>query len=181
MTEALSREKCLAMLKEAGCTRDVIEHCIAVEKLASKIAALCTKDQQVREMVCAGALLHDIGRSQTHGIWHAVEGAKILRAKDLDEEIVHIVERHIGAGITAQEAAELGLPAKNYIPETLAEKIVAHADNLVGDAESPGARRTLAEAVKAARAKGLDALAERMEKLHEELSQLCEKDIDEIV
>lgn len=181
MSALPSRQQCLAMLREEKCSHEVVEHCIAVEKLAVKIARRCPKELDLVELVAVGALLHDIGRSRTHGIRHAVEGAEIFKKRGLDMAIVSIVERHIGAGITAQEAAELGLPAKNYIPETLAEKIVAHADNLVGDAEKPGVRRNLAQAVKAARSKGLDALAERMEKLHAELSQLCGKDIDEII
>ena len=42
-----------------------------------------------------------------------------------------VTEKHIGAGITPDEAIENNLPDRNYIPETLEEKIVAHADNLV--------------------------------------------------
>jgi uncharacterized protein (TIGR00295 family) len=64
---------------------------------------------------------------------HAVEGAKILRKDGFDERIVKIVERHIGAGLTAKEAKEFGLPERDYIPETIEEKIVAMADNLVAN------------------------------------------------
>jgi uncharacterized protein len=49
----------------------------------------------------------------------------------LNEKLVSIIERHIGAGITKDEALALGLPPKDYLPLTLEEKIVAHADNLV--------------------------------------------------
>ena len=48
-----------------------------------------------------------------------------------DERLALIAERHIGAGITKEEAIELGLPPKDYLPVTLEEKIVAHADNLI--------------------------------------------------
>ena len=44
---------------------------------------------------------------------------------------MNIIERHIGAGIPKEEAVGLGLPEKDYIPVTIEEKIVAHADNLV--------------------------------------------------
>ena len=44
--------------------------------------------------------------------------------------MLNIIERHIGAGITESEAEKLGLPKKSYVPETIEEKIVAHADNL---------------------------------------------------
>jgi len=76
-------------------------------------------------------MLHDVGRTITNGIEHAYLGADLLRDLDVDEKICLITERHIGAGITPDEAKSLGLPKRNYIPETLEEKIVAHADNLV--------------------------------------------------
>ncbi len=58
-------------------------------------------------------MLHDIGRSKTHGISHAVEGAKIVKQYGYPEEVQNIVERHIGAGITEEESVKLGLP-KNH-------------------------------------------------------------------
>lgn len=78
-----------------------------------------------------GALLHDIGRSKTHGIKHAVVGAEILKELNFPTEIVNITLKHIGAGIPLDEANELGLPAEDYMPSTMEEKIVAHADNLI--------------------------------------------------
>ena len=80
-----------------------------------------------------GALLHDIGRSTTHGIHHAIAGADIARKLGLPSEVVSIIERHIGAGLSKKEAAILGLPKKDYLPVTLEEKIVTHADNLIED------------------------------------------------
>ena len=82
------------------------------------------------DLVYIGGLLHDIGRSRTHGISHAVEGGKIAIESGLDEKLINIIERHIGAGIPEEEAAALGLPTKDYMPLTIEEKIVAHADNL---------------------------------------------------
>ena len=170
-----SREKCLSLLREEGCSDDVIEHCIAVERLAMGIARHCTTDVETLELVSRGALLHDIGRSRPHGIMHAVEGAELLRARGMDESIIRIVERHIGAGLTAEEAAALGLPRKDYMPTTLAEKIVSQADNLIEEVRMP-----LAKAIERATDRNMNALADRMERLHRELSQLCRIDIDEI-
>ena len=82
-----------------------------------------------------GALLHDIGRSRTHGITHAVEGVEIARGYGYGDDVLNIIERHIGAGITKKEAEELNLFEKSYVPETLEEKIVAHADNLISGTE----------------------------------------------
>ena len=40
-------------------------------------------------------------------------------------------KRHIGAGIDRKEAKRLKLPAGDYTPKTLEEKIIAHADNTI--------------------------------------------------
>ena len=44
---------------------------------------------------------------------------------------VNITLKHIGAGIPSDEAEILELPPGDYMPCTLEEKIVAHADNLI--------------------------------------------------
>ena len=76
-------------------------------------------------------LLHDIGRSETHAMDHAVVGSKIARFLDLSESIVRIIERHIGSGIPPEEAVRLGLPNRDFTPMTLEEKIVSYADKLI--------------------------------------------------
>ena len=60
-----------------------------------------------------------------------MEGVKIAQEHGYNEDVLNIIERHIGAGITESESVKLGLPKKSYVPQTLEEKIVAHADNLV--------------------------------------------------
>ncbi len=82
-------------------------------------------------LIEAGALLHDIGRSKTHEIDHAVVGAEIAKEMGLPERLVKVIEVHVGAGIPVNEAVELGLPEKHYFAETLEEKIVAYADKLI--------------------------------------------------
>ena len=83
------------------------------------------------KLVEIGGLLHDIGRSRTQEVDHAVVGAEILKEMGMSGELVLIVERHIGAGIPADEAVELGLPERHYLPESIEEKIVAYADKLI--------------------------------------------------
>ena len=117
------------MLRKENTPENVVQHCIAVCKKAMKIAA--NFDEADTDLIRKGALLHDIGRSRTHGITHAIEGVEIARGYGYSDEVLNIIERHIGAGITAEEAVKLGLPEKSYVPETLEEKIVAHADNLI--------------------------------------------------
>ena len=169
-------ETCLSMLAEENVPNNVIDHCMAVEKLALQIAMKITDDEEVLALVSRAALLHDIGRSKTHGIEHAIVGAAILRMRGLDPRIVLIVERHIGGGITQSEAADLGLPEKDYMPETLAEKIVAHADNLI----TGHGRWSVSEAVKREEEKGHAEQAKRIRALHDELSELAGMDIDDL-
>lgn len=119
----------IELLEKENTPENVIEHCKAVYKKAMKIAA--NFDNVDEDLIRKGALLHDIGRSKTHGITHAVVGAKIAEKYEYPDDVVNIIERHIGAGITAEEAVKLGLPEKSYVPQTLEEKIVAHADNLI--------------------------------------------------
>ena len=37
----------------------------------------------------------------------------------------------MGAGITAEEAAKLGLPRRDFIPQTMEEKILSYADKFL--------------------------------------------------
>lgn len=129
----ISREDALDILKDSGCNEKVIAHCIAVSDLAMEIATR-VKSQGKKvdlELVEIGGLLHDIGRAQSHGINHAVLGVELARPYGLGSELQEIIKRHIGAGITRDEAKEMNLPDDDYIPVTLEQKIVAHADNLL--------------------------------------------------
>ncbi len=132
----MTPEEAIRLLREAGCSPDIIEHCQMVAEYAREIAeqynSRCGHDRPADiELVTIGALLHDIGRARSHRVKHVVIGAEIARSFGLDERIVRIIERHIGAGIPKHEAAKLGFPKKDYMPETIEEMIVAHADNLV--------------------------------------------------
>ncbi len=123
----------IELLKKENTPENVIEHCKAVYKKAMEIAANFNDVDE--DLIRKGALLHDIGRSKTHGITHAIEGAKIAKKYGYGEDVLKIIERHIGAGITEEESVKLGLPKKSYVPETLEEKIVAHADNLISGSD----------------------------------------------
>jgi uncharacterized protein (TIGR00295 family) len=168
-----SPEQCIDLLKKAGCSKEVINHCIAVRDLAVKIAK---KADANIELVEAGALLHDIGRAKTHGIKHSIEGVKIGKKLGLDQRIINIIERHIGAGLLSDDAKKLGLPIKDYMPVSLEEKIVCHADNLVED----GKRQPIEVEVEKALTKGLNEYAIRLVNLHKELSEICDIDLNKI-
>lgn len=123
----------IELLEKENTPENVIEHCKAVYKKAMEIAS--NFDNVDEGLIRKGALLHDIGRSKTHGITHAIEGVKIAEQYGYDDDVLKIIERHIGAGITEDESVKLGLPKKSYVPETLEEKIVAHADNLISGSD----------------------------------------------
>jgi len=165
--------ECLDLLKESGCSDEVIRHCIAVKVVAVKLAKRANADVTLVE---AGALLHDIGRSKTHDISHAVEGGKIAKKLGLPNEIILIIERHIGAGLPAVEAKKLGLPAKDFIPETLEEKIVCHADNLIDHNK----KQSIEYEVERALMDNNNEYARRLIALHKELSDICGIDVNKI-
>jgi len=126
----MSKEEAILLLRAEGCSENVIKHCINVSNYAIEIAEKASKDFEIDlYLVEIGGLLHDIGRSKTNGIHHGVIGAEILRNRNVDEKIALICERHIGSGIDKKDAEIFGLPPRNYMPETIEEKIVCHADN----------------------------------------------------
>jgi len=134
-------ERALDVLVASGVGEDVVKHCRAVEDVAVRISALNPGINV--SLVKAGALLHDVGRASTHGIRHGVVGAGMLFGLGCEKELVLIAERHIGAGLLADEAVALGLPRRDYMPLSLEEKVVAHADNLVGGDTYMGIRECL--------------------------------------
>jgi uncharacterized protein (TIGR00295 family) len=166
-------EECLDFLKKSGCSEDVIRHCKSVRNVAVRIGKKANADVDLIE---ASALLHDIGRSKTHGIKHAIEGAKIAKKLGLSDKIIKIIERHIGAGLFADDAKKLGLPAKNYIAKTLEEKIVCHADNLIDNSK----KRNIELEVERALLDGHNEYARRLVALHKELSDICGIDVNKI-
>jgi len=129
------KSEALDLLRISGCSERVLKHCLIVAYHAKDIAEKIRHNgyQVDVELVFIGALVHDIGRSVTHDIKHAVEGARLGKEYGLHPAIIRIIETHIGAGIPENEALTIGLPPGNYMPTTLEEKIVAHADNMVDD------------------------------------------------
>ena len=133
------------LLREAGCSDKVIAHCRAVKDVALEYA-------QRSPLVCIerveeGAMLHDIGRGNSHTIQHAQLGADLLRSRGFSEEIARIVECHTGAGLTADECCILRLSPRDCIPRTTEEKIVTHADNLIEGRRRVNIEASIASAV----------------------------------
>lgn len=130
---------------EELCEPNVVAHSKAVCESAREIALLLLDkglDVDV-ESVEIGALLHDIGRSESHGIDHGVIGARILENNPELRAYSRFCLTHIGAGISRDEASALGLPAKDYMPRSIEEKIVAHADNITLDGKKADINETI--------------------------------------
>lgn len=165
-----SRDQALQFLRESGCPRNVVKHCEAVADLAIEIAECCHErglDVDV-ELVQIGALLHDIGRSKTHSVHHAIFGARIAKSLGVPEPVLAIIKRHVGGGITAREAKKLRWPKDTYVPQTLEEKIVSYADKLI-----EGSHRVPIEKTIEHFSQELPPSAvERIRRLHEEMIAL---------
>ena len=131
-----TREQCMGILQDAGCEEKVIQHCQLVEAVALGFAKAINESHHglVNEpLVTAGALLHDLGRAKTHDIEHVVWGVQMAQELDVDPFVVEIIRKHVGGGLTPNDAEQLGLPAWNMMPSTWEEKVVNHADSLVGE------------------------------------------------
>lgn len=172
-SELPNREQALELLRKNNCPPNVIDHCTAVADLAVETAEkLKSKGLKVNvELVEAGAILHDLGRSKCHTVDHAVVGGQIAQSLGLPEPVVKIIKRHVGAGISDKEAQALGWPKDTYTPKTLEEKIVAYADKLIDRSKVTPIE---AEIEKLQKEDKLEA-AERVRKLNDEITSLLGK------
>jgi len=169
----LTTEKAIEILKTVGCSPEVIRHCKAVSNLAVKIARRCKRNgvDVDLDLVRIGALLHDIGRSRTHSVHHPIVGAEIAESLNLPEEIIKIIKRHLGGGLTSKEASELGWPSENYLPETIEEKIVTYADKLIEGERIVPIEETVKKLSK--RLGAHHPSIKRIMNLHREITELC--------
>ncbi len=176
-------DQCLDILSSAGCSSIVIKHSRAVYDLGmemvrrSEEATGCAVNGMNITMLSAGLLLHDLGRSRTHSIRHAIIGAQLAEMICLHPDIVAMIRNHIGGGLPAAEAVELGLPDMDLIPLTWEEKLVSHADTLVGNLR----RRSLDKAVGRLEKEGAEKGVERIMAIHAELERYLSIDIDPLV
>lgn len=163
---------------DLGATPPLLAHTGKVAEVAEAIARkIGNRGKRVDlDLVVGGAHLHDVGRTRSQGIDHAVVGADLLRSLGLAEPLCLVVERHTGGGVDAEEAERLGLPVRDYTPRTIEEKIVCQADNLVDGSR----RQKVHEELQDLRHRGLDYVAAKIDRLHRELSQLAGLDLDEV-
>jgi uncharacterized protein len=172
-----TREEALSLLRRVGCGEGVVRHCLAVERKALELAERAAGNgvRVDRELVSLGALLHDVGRSVTHGVRHGVEGGRILREGGLPE-LARFAENHLGGGIPREEARELGLPHRDFLPSSVEEKLVAYADKLVEGEGEVDFGRILR---RFERELGSDHPAlGRLRKLHEEVARMTGGEVE---
>jgi len=160
----------LELLRISGASPVLLRHCEAVRELALRICdrLSCPVD---RNLVSTGALLHDLGRVRTQGILHVVEGARLGEELGLPDSICRIIQRHVGAGLSSEEAEQAGLPPGDYMPRTVEEKVVAYADNLVYQDQWIGFEKSL-ERFSKQLGPG-NPVVQRMIALHKEVSSWC--------
>lgn len=121
--------------------RDIyMRHCESVAAEALSIARRKSLPLSLDD-IRAAAMLHDIGITATYApgigcrgaapyLLHGTIGADMLRAMGVDERFARVAERHTGSGITADEieAAAMPLPRRDFLPETLLERLICYAD-----------------------------------------------------
>lgn len=160
-----------------------LRHCGQVADLACDIASRLSLPLD-GEVIRDAAMLHDIGICHTdapsiecHGtepyICHGIIGGEMLRAEGVDEMYARVAERHTGAGITADEivAQGLPLPVRDYMPESLLERLVCYADKFYsksGDMK----RKSLSRVMKSMENISQATLG-RFMALHEEFGKEC--------
>jgi uncharacterized protein len=169
-----SREQANLLLRKYKCSPEVLRHCEAVAELATETARkLQGKGVKINvELVEAGALLHDLGRSKSHTVDHVVEGAKIAKAEGLPEDLVDVIKRHVGGGITSSEAEGFGWPKDIYAPITLEEKVVSYADKLIDNSK----RVPIEVEIKRLKKAGKNEAAERVRNLYEEITTMLDEE-----
>ena len=123
-----NREFALKFLRKLNVSPSVRRHSINVARKSIKIANRITKTNVDKNLVVIGALLHDVGRSKSHGYEHGVIGSKLLKERGFPERLSRICESHILGGLDIEDAKEAGLPIKDYLPQSLEEKIICLAD-----------------------------------------------------
>jgi len=169
-----NREQAIELLRKNNCPPQVIRHCLAVADLAVETAGkLEVKGLKIDiNLVETGALLHDLGRSKDHTVDHAIVGAQIAKSIGLSEPVIKIIKRHVGAGITAEEAQKLGWPKDVYTPKSLEEKVVAYADKLIHYCR----RMPIQAEIEKLQKENKFEAAERVRKLNEEITSLLGKE-----
>ena len=169
----LDRDFAIELMKKLKLPVSIRFHSLQVVKKALEIADKITKVKLDKDLIEMGALLHDIGRTKTHGFKHAFIGGNILRERGYPDKLARICETHILGGLDEEDAVEVGLPKKDYLPISIEEKIVCLADKfMTGRFEVSIEDRFEKWFIKYGRTKILLKAKERIEKIQKEIESL---------
>jgi len=118
----------------------LVRHGEQVAEKSLQIARQASEHSPDITFIEQAALLHDIGIIRVNApdlgcfgepayICHGIIGREMLTAIGLDRHGL-VCERHVGAGLKAEEIEQNGLPlpCRDMMPVTLEEKIIAYAD-----------------------------------------------------
>jgi len=168
-----TRDIALDLLRKLRVSFNVKRHSLKVAEKALEIANKIKKVKINKKLVEIGALLHDIGRAKTHGFKHALIGGKILRERGFPKSLARICETHILGGLDKEDAKEVGLPERDYIPQTIEEKIVCLADKMTAGTREVSIRKRFENWFrKYGRSKLLLKSKKRVEKIKKEIEDL---------
>ena len=168
------REFALDLLRRLKIQHSVRRHSEKVADKALEIASKIKKTKVDINLIEIGSLLHDIGRTKTHGFKHASIGGKILRERGFSDKLAKICERHILGGLDKEDAKRFGLPKeKEYLPRTLEEKIICLADkHMAGSREVTIKERFNRWFQKYGKSKILLKSKKRIERIQKEIASL---------
>lgn len=152
-------------------------HSRAVADFSMEIAREKNLDVDL-SFVEEAAMLHDIGVVRCNApsiycfgdrpyICHGTEGAEMLRAEGMERH-ARVCERHTGAGLSREDiiSQNLPLPHRDYLPETLEEKLICYADKFYSKSGRLSERKSLEKVIASMRRHGDDTL-NRFMQLHQ--------------
>ena len=111
----------------------MVEHARLVRDTALFLGSIHPGGEGIdRGILELGAILHDVGRCRAkRTVEHGIVAGEMIREARFPEAVARIAERHMGVGLQREEARHLGLPDHDFVPETIEERIVCYADNLL--------------------------------------------------
>jgi len=161
------------LLKKLKVPYNVRRHSLKVAEKALELAEKINLREIDMDLIEIGGLLHDIGRCKTHGFNHALVGAKLIRERGLSERLAKICETHILGGLDKEDAKQVGLPERDFLPQTLEEKIICLADkHIAGTKEVSIEQRFEKWFNKYGKTQILTKAKERIEKIQREIEDL---------
>ncbi len=165
----------------SGLYRLLVTHSLLVAKKALDLAeAYEVRHPDAaadREFIAEAALLHDLGIFRCRSpeilcagsepyVRHGAIGRELLEAEGHPRHAL-VCERHTGAGITREEVLRhrLPLPARDYLPVTLEEKLICLADKFYSKSPDRLFREKPLEEIRASLAKWGPEVTARFEEL----------------